>query len=453
MGEDEALREAVRADAGRVRGELERLVRIPSVALEGFDPAPVRRSAEVTAEILEAAGLPSVGLLEVPGGHPAVFGELPAPGGAPTVLLYAHHDVQPAGPEELWTTPPFEPSLRDGRLYGRGAADDKSGVVIHAAALRAFGGRPPVGVKVIVEGEEEATTDNLPRLVHDRPGLLAADVIVVADSGNWRTGEPTLTTTLRGVVDCTVEVETLEAPVHSGAYGGAAPDALMALVRILATLQDADGSVAVAGLRSFPWEGSEYPAEAFRAEARLLPGVQLVGRGRLEERLWTRPSVNVIGLDAPPVRGARNILVDRARAKVSLRVPPGEDPHRALDLLARHLEAAAPWGARVRVSRGDAGSGFAAASGGPAHRAAREALEEAYGRPVAEMGSGGSIPIVPALAGAFPGAEVLVMGAMDDRSNIHAQDESVDLAEVERATLAEALLLLRLGRDRRARSG
>jgi acetylornithine deacetylase/succinyl-diaminopimelate desuccinylase-like protein len=435
------LRAAVAAQRGRIRADLERLVRIPSVAFEGFDPGPVRESAEATAEILREAGLAEVRLIEMPGGHPAVFGELPAPAGAPTVLLYAHHDVQPAGPEELWSTPPFEPVERDGRLYGRGAADDKSGIAIHAAALRAFGGRPPVGVKVLVEGEEEATTDNLPRLIRENRDRFAADAVIVADSGNRRTGEPTLTTTLRGVVDCTVEVRTLERPVHSGAYGGGAPDALMALIKALATLQDERGSCAVPGLASMPWVGAEEPEDHFRREAGVLEGVELVGEGPLAERLWTRPAVNVIGIDAPPVHGARNILVDRARAVVSLRLAPTEDPDRALDLLVGHLRRAVPWGARFTVTRGDPGRGFACRTDGPAYTAARRALAEAYGRPAVEVGSGGSIPLVPALAEVLPGAEILLMGAMDDRSNTHAQDESVDLAEVERAALAEALLL------------
>ncbi len=435
------LRRAVAGLMPGIRADLERLVRIPSVGFAGFDPATVRESAEATADILRAAGLPGVRLIELAGGHPAVFGEWAAPPGTPTVLLYAHHDVQPAGPEELWNTPPFEPVVKDGRLFGRGSSDDKSGIVIHAGVLRAFEERPPVGVKVIVEGEEEATTEHLPDLVEGNRELLAADVIVVADSGNWRTGEPTLTTTIRGVVDCTVEVRTLELPVHSGAYGGAAPDALVALIRMLATLHDDRGNVAIEGLRSMPWAGVDYPEEAFRAEAGLLPGVELVGEGSLAERLWTRPAVSVIGIDAPTVHGSRNILVDAARARVSLRVPPNEDPERALELLARHLEAAAPWGAHVAVTGGDPGRGYEAPAEGPAYEAATRALEDAYGRPAVAMGGGGSVPLVPVLASTYPKAEILLMGAMDDRSNTHAQNESVDLAELERATLAEALLL------------
>jgi len=435
------LRTAVAALAPRMRADLERLVRIPSVAFEGFDPGPVRASAEATADILGSAGFEGVRLIELPGDHPAVFGQVDGPEGASTVLLYAHHDVQPSGPEELWDTPPFEPTIRDGRLFGRGSADDKSGIAVHAGVLRAFEGQPPVTLKVIVEGEEEATTENLPRLVHGHSDLLAADVIVVADSGNWRTGEPTLTTTLRGLVDCFVEVHTLALPVHSGSYGGPAPDALVVLIRMLATLHDERGNVAIQGLATGPWRGVEYPEDAFRAEAGVLPGVELIGDGSLAERLWTKPSVSVIGIDAPTVHGSRNILVDRARARVSLRIPPTEDPEHALSLLTQHLERVVPWGARVTLTRGSPAFGFAVPTGGPAHEAARRALAEAYGRDVVEMGSGGSIPLIPVLAEAFPNAEILLVGPMDERSNIHAQNESVDLAELERAALAEALLL------------
>ena len=439
------MRRAIAEEMPRAREELERLVRIPSVAFEGFNTEPVRESAEVTAEILRAAGCGGVRLLELPSDHPAVFGEIPAPEGAQTVLLYAHHDVQPAGPEELWDTPPFEPVERDGRLFGRGTSDDKSGIVLHAAALRAFDGHPPVGVKVLIEGEEEATIEHLPKLVRNSSDLLAADVIVVADSGNWRTGEPTLCTTLRGVVDCTIELQTLGLPVHSGSYGGAAPDALVALIRVLATLHDDRGGCAVEGLATMPWTGADYPEDLFRQEATVLDGVDLVGEGSLAQRIWAKPAVSVIGLDAPPVHGARNILVDRARAKVSLRIPPNEEPERALDLLSAHLEAATPWGARVTVTRGQPALGAAVSADGPAYAAARAALEEAYGKPAVEMGGGGSVPLIPILAEIFPKAEILMMGAMDDRSNTHAQNESVDMAEIGRAALAEALLLARLG--------
>ncbi len=441
MNPDE-LTQAVAELMPAIRQGLERLVRIPSIAFPDYDPSPVRASAEATAEILSEAGFSAVRLIELPGAdHPAVFGEAPAPPGAPTVLLYAHHDVQPEGPRDEWDSPAFEPTLRDGRLYGRGTSDDKCGIVMHAAALRAHGGRPPVGVKVLVEGEEEASAEHLPFLIGDHRELLAADAAVIADSGNWRLGVPTLTTTLRGVTDCRVEVRVLDQAVHSGVYGGPIPDALTALARLLASLHDDRGNVAVPGLASGPWEGVAVSEGDLRGEARLRPGVRLIGDGSVSERLWTRPAVAVLGVDAPRVHEASNQLVPVARAKVSLRVAPGDDASRALDALVAHLESNAPWGVEVRVEPGTAGEGFAVATGGPAYRAAREALAEAWGRPTVEMGSGGSIPLVPLFSRTFPDAAILMFGASDERSAAHSVNESVDLGELERACLAEALLL------------
>jgi acetylornithine deacetylase/succinyl-diaminopimelate desuccinylase-like protein len=424
-----------------MREELERLVRIESVAFPGFPAGPVLEGAEATAEILRAAGLPGVRALELEGGYPAIYGAVPAPPGAPTVLLYAHYDVQPAGPVELWSSPPFEPVVRDGRLFGRGSADDKSGIVLHAATLRAFSGTPPVGITVLVEGEEESTTEHLPELIGANRDLLGADVIVVADGGNVATGTPTLETTLRGAIDLGVTVETLEVPAHSGSYGGAAPDALLALLRMLSNLHDERGNVAVEGLRVAQVPDAPWDEAAFRREARVLEGVELIGDGTIPERTWGRAAINVIGLDAPPVHGARNILVDRARALVSLRVPPGEDPTRAIGLVEEHLRRAAPWGVRISFEPGEPGAGFAARTDGPAYAAAHRAMRAAYGADVVTTGAGGSVPLIPMLADAFPKAEILVTGAMDDRSNTHAQDESVDLAELERAALAQVLLL------------
>jgi acetylornithine deacetylase/succinyl-diaminopimelate desuccinylase-like protein len=303
-----------------------------------------------------------------------------------------------------------------------------------------------VGVKILVEGEEEAGTEHLPFLIEEQRELIAADVAVVADSGNWRHGVPTLTTTLRGVVDCLVEVRALEQAMHSGSYGGPIPDALTSLCRLLATLHDERGNVAVAGLASGPWEGMEYPEHDFRAEAGVRPGVAWIGEGSVAERLWTKPAVSVLGIDAPGVREASNQLVPVARAKVSLRLAPTDEPARALDALAAHLESNAPWGVQVRVERGGEGWGFAVDADGPAYAAAREALGEAWGRPTVDMGSGGSIPLVPMLARTLPGIAVLMLGASDERSNLHSLNESVALDELEKAALAEALLFDRLAR-------
>lgn len=442
MTTTEELRHAVSETMPRTVADLERLVRIPSIAFDGYDPAPVRASAEATAEILEAAGFRGVRLIELPDGvdHPAVYGEVPGPPGAPTVLLYAHHDVQPEGPPEAWTSPPFEPVVREGRLYGRGSSDDKAGIVAHAAAMRAFDGRPPVTVKVLVEGEEEAGTAHLPFLIEGHRDLLAADVLCIADGGNWRTGIPALEISIRGVVDVRVTVRTADLAVHSGVYGGPAPDALSALARILASLHDDAGEVRIPGLSRLPWDGVEVDEAEFRRDARLRPGVQLLGHGSIAERLWSAPAVSVLGIDAPGVREASNQLVPVARAKISLRIAPGEDPDRALDLLTEHVLAHAPWGVEVEVERGEGGAGIRIRADGPAHAAMARAMELAYGRPPVYTGSGGSVPLVPVLARTFPEAEILIYGAADERSQYHSVDESVDLGDLERTALAEALL-------------
>ncbi len=442
MPDTDDLRAAVAEAMPQAIADLERLVRIPSIAFPGYDPAPVRASAETTAGILRSAGYAGVRLIELPDGvdHPAVYAEAPGPPDAPTVLLYAHHDVQPEGPPDEWTTPPFEPQTRDGRLYGRGASDDKCGIVMHAVAMRAWDARPPVTVKVIVEGEEEAGTAHLPFLIEGHRDLLAADVLCIADGGNWRTGVPAIETSIRGSVDVTVTVRTLDLAVHSGVYGGAAPDALTSLSRILATLHDEEGNVAIEGLARLPWDGVEVDEEEYRRDARVRPGVRLLGRGTIAERLWSAPAVSVLGIDAPRVREASNQLVPLARAKVGLRIAPGDDPRRAMDLLADHLRSAAPWGVEVEVARGEGGRGLRVATTGPAFAAMRRSMELAYGRPPVESGSGGSVPLVPVLARTFPDAEILIYGASDERSQYHSVDESVDLGDLERACLAETLL-------------
>jgi acetylornithine deacetylase/succinyl-diaminopimelate desuccinylase-like protein len=447
MNADE-LRDAIARDRPRVVEELKTLVRIPSIAFPGYDDKPVRASAEATADILEGAGFGAVRLIELPDvDHPAVFGEVAGPAGAPTVLLYAHHDVQPEGPLEQWTTPPFEPEVRDGRMYGRGTSDDKCGVVIHAAALRAWGGAPPVTVKVLVEGEEEASAEHLPFLIEGHKELLQADVIGVADGGNWRAGIPTLETSIRGVVDCVVTVRALDLAVHSGAYGGPAIDAISALSRILASLHDDEGQVAIEGLIHGPWEGMHLTEEEYREETPLRPSVSLVGKGSISERLWSKPAVAVLGLDAPRVVEASNQLVPVASAKVSLRLAPEEDAQRAMDLLTSFLAGQAPWGVEVDVKPGTSGQGMRVKTDGPGFAAMDRAMEAAFGREVVQSGSGGSVPLVPELSAALPDAEILMYGASDEKSQYHSIDESVDLSELERMTLAEALLFLELTRS------
>jgi acetylornithine deacetylase/succinyl-diaminopimelate desuccinylase-like protein len=444
----DTLRARIASDMSTTVADLERLVRIPSMGFPGYDPAIVRESAEATKDILEASGVTGARLLELDGGHPAVFGQIDGPPNAPTVLLYAHHDVQPEGPVEEWTTPPFEPVVRNGRLYGRGSADDKCGIAIHAAVIRALDGRPPVTVKIVVEGEEECSTEHLPQLVQGHADLLRADVVVVADSGNYRSGVPTITTSVRGVTDCIVEVRVLSQAQHSGSYGGPIVDAYTALARIIASLHDDDGNVAIQGLRRFAWEGFDYPEADLREEAGTVDGLRLLGSGSLSDRIWAGPAVAVLGVDGPRVQGSSNQIVPVARARVSLRLAPGDDPRAAHQALLQHLEGNAPWGVEVRTFREggfDAGRGYLVDTDHPAFRAASAALAEAYGRDVVETGSGGSIPLVPLLAETFPGIAVLMWGPSDEGSNIHSVNESVDLGELERMTVAEALFVQQLG--------
>jgi acetylornithine deacetylase/succinyl-diaminopimelate desuccinylase-like protein len=444
----EAIRERVAELMPEARSDLERLVRIPSIAFEGFPPEPVLEAAEATRDLLASAGFTDASVQQVADGRPpAVIGSIPATDGGPTVLLYAHYDVQPAGDETAWSSPPFEPVERDGRLIGRGAADDKSGVVAHAAAVRAFEGRPPVGVRIVVEGEEETGGSSLEQFVPVHRDLFAADAMLIGDMGNVRLGEPTLTTALRGLAAVVVEVRTLEGQVHSGQFGGPAPDALVALVRTLATLHDDEGNVAVRGVASGDWSGADITLEEFRRMAGVRDGVDLIGSGSVGSRLWSRPSANVIGLDAPPIHGSRNVLIDSARAKVSLRLPPEVEPSEAQAALAAHLEAAAPWHVECTVAPAETGPGVRVASDGPAYASMRVAMREAFGREPVEMGSGGSIPLIRTLARTYPGAEIMMLGAEEPLANIHAPNESVDLGEIERVIVAEALLLAALGAD------
>ena len=440
------IRARVAAGMPRTIADLERLVRIPSKGYEGDDPANVRASAEATRDILRDAGVENARLLELDGGHPAVFGQVSGPDGAPTVLLYAHHDVQPEGPLDQWDSAPFEPEVRDGRLFGRGAADDKCGVAIHAAALRALDGDVPITIKLLIEGEEECSTAHLPELIQGNADLIRSDVAVIADSGNYRNGVPTITSSIRGVTDCVVEVRVLDQAQHSGSFGGPVPDAITALARIISKLHDDDGNVAIPGLRRSAWQGAEYPEEEFRSEAGTVPGLRTIGTGSIADLVWAGPAVSVLGIDAPAIHGSSNQIVPVARARVSLRLAPGDDAVEATTKLVTFLREAAPWGVEVTIEGGafDAGQGYIVDTSGPALHAARDALAEAYGADVMEMGSGGSIPLVPMLADTFPGIAVLLWGAADERSNVHSVNESVDLAEIERMAVAEAMFIRKL---------
>jgi acetylornithine deacetylase/succinyl-diaminopimelate desuccinylase-like protein len=430
-----------------VLDDLRSLVRIPSVWAQPEHHADVHESAAAVERLLRAAGFAETKIVSA-GGAPAVIAHHPAPPGAPTVLLYAHHDVQPTGDPDLWTSPPFEPTERAGRLYGRGAADDKAGIAAHLAAFRAHDGNPPVGVTVFIEGEEESGSPSLVRLLEQDRDELNADAIVIADSANFDIGAPALTVMLRGTVDCVVTVSTLEHSVHSGLWGGVVPDALTTLCRLVATLHHEDGSVAVQGLHSARAADVEYPEDRLRAESSMLPGVQQIGTESVVQRLWAEPAISVLAIDSPSVAQASNTLAATARAKIGMRVAPGGDAAAHLDALAEHLRRHAPFGAHVDVELGEVGQPFTVDATGPAYDAARSAFRDAWdGTEPIDMGMGGSIPFIAEFARMFPDAAVLVTGVEDPDTRAHGVDEGLHLGEFARVCLAEALLLERLGQQ------
>ncbi|MET7432312.1 dipeptidase [Streptomyces flaveolus] len=430
----------------RAKAELTELVAFKSVAdFAQFPKSESDAAADWIADALRAEGFTDVALLDTPDGTRSVYGHLAGPEGAKTVLLYAHYDVQPPLDEAGWATPPFELTERDGRWYGRGTADCKGGFIMHLLALRALkaNGGVPVHVKMIVEGSEEQGTGGLERYAEQHPELLAADTIVIGDAGNFRVGLPTVTTTLRGMTMVRVRIDTLAGNLHSGQFGGAAPDALAALIRVLDSLRAEDGSTTVDGLDATArWDGLEYAEEQFRTDAKVLDGVGLIGDGSVADRIWARPAVTVLGIDCPPVVGATPSVQSSARALISLRVPPGVDAAEATKLLQAHIEAHTPWGARVSTEQIGQGQPFRADTSSPAYQAMADAMAVAYpGETMQLAGQGGSIPLCNTLAGLYPNAEILLIGLSEPEAQIHAVNESVSPEELERLSVAEALFL------------
>ncbi|MDI2127643.1 dipeptidase [Yinghuangia seranimata] len=445
-GTDGAGSDLARRVAGlmpRAKQDLATLVGFRSVAdPRQFPPEECEKAARFVADAFRELGFADARPEKTPDDSYAVVGHRPGPPGAPTVLLYCHYDVQPPLDDAAWTTPPFELTERDGRWYGRGAADCKGNIAMHLTALRALGDDIPVSLRLVAEGSEEQGTGGLDEFVPRHPELLRADAILVCDTGNAAVGVPTLTTTLRGVANVVVEVRALKSEVHSGMFGGPAPDALAALITMLASLRDENGATAIDGLaHDQVWDGEAYDADQFRADAGVLDGVSLVGGGAVADLVWARPAVTVLGIDCPPVVGSTAAVPAVARARVSLRVPPGTDPEQALAKLTDHLKAHAPWGVRLEFTPEQSGSPFKAEMGGPAYQALSEALSEAYGRPMTTVGQGGSIPLCTILRDTFPDAEIALMGVEEPKCLIHAPNESVDPAEIEHMALAEALFL------------
>jgi len=434
----------------RARADLERLVAIPSVASEHGLPAPAcREAAELVAALCRELGVGDVQLVEADDGSVVVLGRTDGPSGAPRVLLYAHYDVQPPGELSAWATDPWTLTEQDGRWYARGAADCKGNLVMHLTALRALREVDrgwPVQLTLVCEGSEEVSTGGLERLMASEPERFAADVIVVADTGNVETGVPTVTTSLRGTGSVLVTVRTLKGPVHSGQFGGAAPDAVAALIRVLDTLRDDAGGTTVAGVPSNgKWRGAAYPMDRFRSDAGVLEGVDVLGGGEVADALWARPVATVLAIEGPAVKDVTASVAAEARAVVNLRVPPGIDAAEAQRRLADQLVAAAPWGAQITVEPKTLGRPFAARTDGPAYAALAAAMEEAFGRPLVQTGQGGAIPSCVALAEVNPEAEILLIGVEEPASRIHAPNESVSPDELRRTALAEALLLRALG--------
>ena len=477
---DTTVREHAAAQFEAAVEDLCRLVRIPSVSWPAFDPAHVAESAEAIAEMLRALGIfdvvdvrraPIAGGTEL--GHPAVVARREPRNGRPTVLLYAHHDVQPPGKDADWETPPFEPTRRDGRLYGRGAADDKAGVMSHIGAIRALtaalgaggaggagdaagapdadgaegaAGALDLGIALFIEGEEEWASQSFGNFLRENRDLLAADAIIVADSSNWDVDTPALTVALRGAVACNVTIETLDRASHSGMFGGAVPDAMLATVRLLDSLWDAGGAVAVAGLRSAALAVPEYSEARLREETGLLEGVSPIGRGEILSRLWAEPAISITGIDAPDVANASNTLIPRTRVRLSARIAPGQDPDEAYAAITRHLESHAPFGAKLTFADAGLGQAFQVDTTGWAVAEVRAAMADAWERDPVDIGVGGSIPFIAELVEEFPGAEILVTGVEDPDGRAHSPNESLHLETFRKSVLTEALFLARLNR-------
>lgn len=435
--------------------DLGNLVRIPGVAWPSFDQNQLVRSADAVAELFRGTGVfdsVEVSRAQIPGtsefGQPGIVGIRRAKNNRPTVLLYAHHDVQPPGDEALWNTPPFEPTVVDGRLYGRGAADDKAGIMAHVAALRvlsdALGEAFELGVALFIEGEEEYGSRSFTQFLDDHADVLGADVIIVADSSNFDSETPGLTVSLRGNARFTVTVRTLEHASHSGMFGGAVPDAMTAMIRVLNSLWDETGAPAVAGLLSREASVPEYSEANLREEAGLLPSVSPAGTGDILGRIWNQPSITVIGMDATSSENASNTLPPTMRAVISARVAPGQSAQSAFDALQAHIIANTPFGAEVEISDVDLGEAFLADDAAPATTLARQALTDAYGKPCMDLGIGGSIPFIADFVERYPQAQILVTGVEDPHSRAHSPNESLHLDTFRNATTAEALLLARL---------
>jgi acetylornithine deacetylase/succinyl-diaminopimelate desuccinylase-like protein len=430
--------------------KLGQLVEIPGIAWPTFDQDNLERSAKKVAD--EFRGLDFFDFVEIrkaakPSGElgaPAVVARKAGHPAAPHILLYAHHDVQPPGDSALWNTEPFEATLKGDRLFGRGASDDKSGIITHLTSLRTLielATEIRMGVTVFIEGEEEAGSESFPKFLKANHADLAADLIIVADSGNWSEDVPALTNALRGMVSQTFTLKTLDHALHSGMYGGPLPDATTAMIRLLASLTDEVGNVAISGLDSVSIDGPDLTNEEFTHAAGLLPGVERLGDKSVTQQIWGEPAVTVIGIDLPAVDVSSNTAQSEVRAKISLRLAPSQSPESGLEALRRHLSQHAPFGAQIELGRHETGSGYLAKDGWAA-KLAHEAFSASWPNPSVNMGIGGSIPFISQFAEAFPDAEILVTGVEEPDSRAHSPNESQHLPTLRRAILAQSMILL-----------
>ena len=461
---EQTVRSQVTENFTRTIADLERLVRIPSVSWPAFDHEHLQHSARDIAGMLREIGIfdevdirrapldvQPESAAEIQYGQPAVVARREPRAGRPTVLLYAHHDVQPPGKEEDWESPAFEPTERNGRLYGRGAADDKAGVMAHVGAIRALaaaaeaeGRELDLGIALFIEGEEEWASGSFGSFLRENRELLKADAIIVADSGNWDEETPALTVALRGAVAFNLRVETLGHASHSGMFGGAVPDAMLATVRLLDTLWDSDGAVAVEGLSSAEIAAPAYDEARLREESALLPGVSTIGRGEILSRIWAQPAISITGIDAPSIANASNTLIPATRVRISARIAPGQDPAAAYEAIKRHLEARAPFGAKLTFEDPGLGQAFLVDTSGWAVAEVRRAMADAWQKDPVDMGAGGSIPFIAELVNEFPEAEILVTGVEDPDGRAHSPNESLHIEAFRKSVLTEALFLARL---------
>ncbi|MDH6438067.1 acetylornithine deacetylase/succinyl-diaminopimelate desuccinylase-like protein [Streptomyces sp. SAI-144] len=439
----------------RARDDLAELVALRTV-VGAAPPDHFPRAARTIADLLAEAGLPEIRLLPADDGTETVHARRPGPPGAPSVVLYAHYDVVSAQDETVWRTPPFALTERDGRWYGRGSADCKGNVVTHLTALRALQEAlphepyPDLDITVLVDGSEEPGEGSLEKVLRAHPGLVAPDAVVIADTGNAAPGIPTLTTSLRGMAVVEITLSTLSRTLHSGQFGGPAPDAMTALIRLLATLHDHRGTPCLPAVDTDQagcdacQDQAEYSEADFRADAGVLDGVELIGTGSVADRLWRLPAVTVLAVQSPSLDDAVPALRPSAKALVSVRTPPGSDVLHTHEALAAHLRAHTPWGAHLDIRRVTSGPSFRADTGRTAHTVLRDALRDAFGTPPREVGAGGSIAVCSVFRRLHPDAEILLCGVADPPSNIHGTDESVNPGEIASLAQAEVLFLRRL---------